>query len=263
MIDIAPLRLALIYLLMLLPLAILLWYGVGMVAQVLLALLRMTCQLLLVGIYLELIFDLDLLWLNLLWIMVMIGVADVSVVRGCGFRLSRFCLPLFLAMLLGVAIPLLFFIGCVLQVPNVMEARFAIPIAGMILGNCLRANIVGIGRFYGDIRDGERRYLMTLAQGATWTEAVRPFVRDAIAAALAPTTAMMATMGLVSLPGMMTGVMMGGAEPLPAIKYQIAIMVSIFASTAMTVFLAIRMTARQSFNGYGVLDLGIFVDKKK
>lgn len=263
MIDIAPLRLALIYLLMLLPLSLLLWYGVGMVAQVLLALLRMTCQLLLVGFYLEFIFDLNQLWLNLLWITVMIGVADVSVVRGCGFRLSRFCLPLFVAMLVGVSIPLVFFIGCVLHRPNVMEARFAIPIAGMILGNCLRANIVGIGRFYGDIKEGERRYLMTLAQGATWTEAIRPFLRDAVKAALAPTTAMMATMGLVSLPGMMTGVILGGADPMSAIKYQIAIVVSIFASTVMTVFLAIQMTARKSFNGYGILDRRIFIDEKK
>jgi putative ABC transport system permease protein len=139
-----------------------------------------------------------------------------------------------------------------------MEARYVIPIAGMILGNCLRANIVGIGRFYQEIRSSERAYLHSLAQGASLSEAVRPFVRDAFQAALAPTTATMATIGLVSLPGMMTGVILGGTDPSTAIKYQIAIMLSIFSGTAMTIFLAVQFTMKRSFDAYGVLLRDIF-----
>lgn len=73
-----------------------------------------------------------------------------------------------------------------------------------------------------------------------------------------PTVASMSTIGLVALPGMMTGVILAGADPLTAIKYQIAIMIAIFSGTAVTVFLAIWLTAKASFNGYGILDPTVF-----
>jgi putative ABC transport system permease protein len=260
MIDIEPLRLLFVYGLLIFPFGVILWFRIGMATQVIVGVIRMTCQLLFVGLYLQFIFDRNSIWLNILWITMMICVADVSVIRGCAYRVKRFCVPLFAAMLIGVSIPLLVFVGLVIDSADILPARYAIPIAGMILGNCLRANIVGIGRFYQDIRQREKPYLMSLAQGATQSEALRPYVRTAIQAALAPTTATMAAMGLVSLPGMMTGVMLGGGDPMPAIKYQIAIMMSIFSSAVITVFLAIVMTAKKSFNGYGVLDKTIFTD---
>ncbi|HDG98995.1 MAG TPA: ABC transporter permease, partial [Desulfobacterales bacterium] len=67
-----------------------------------------------------------------------------------------------------------------------------------------------------------------------------------------------ATIGLVALPGMMTGVILGGANPVTAIKYQIAIMIAIFTGTAITVVLGILMTIRSSFTPYGVLDVDSF-----
>ena len=87
---------------------------------------------------------------------------------------------------------------------------------------------------------------------------MRPYFREALRGALAPTIATMATIGLVALPGMMTGVILGGADPSTAIRYQIAIMIAIFAGTALTVFFAIALTIRSSFNAYGLLDPALF-----
>ncbi|MEX2605783.1 MAG: ABC transporter permease, partial [Kiritimatiellia bacterium] len=70
---------------------------------------------------------------------------------------------------------------------------------------------------------------------------------------LAPTVAGMATIGLVSLPGMMTGVILAGADPATAIRYQIAIMIAIFSGTALTVYLAIVWTQPKRFNRFGTL----------
>lgn len=258
-VDIQVFRLALVYLLLLFPVAVVLWYHVPLTGRIAMAVVRMTVQLLFVGIYLQLIFKHDNPWFNMAWLLVMIGVADLSVVRGCGFQVRCFWLPLFTALAVGVAIPLVVLIALALNRASVLEARYVIPIAGMILGNCLRANIIGIGRFYQDIRRQEKVYLQSLAQGAALAEAVRPFMRSAFEAALAPTTATMATIGLVSLPGMMTGVILGGTDPATAIKYQIAIMLCIFSGTALTVFLAIQFTLKQSFDPYGTLRREIFV----
>ena len=256
--DISFARLAAGYSLLLAPLAFLLWYRLPLFKDSLIAVVRMTVQLLFVGFYLQVVFEWNNFWLNAGWLLVMIAVADASIVRGCGLRLARFTLPVFIALVAGTLVPLLFFMGPILRQANWLEAQYAIPIGGMILGNCLRADIVGVSRFYRSIRDGEPLFLHHLAQGARLSEAAAPFLRDAAQAALAPTVASMATIGLVSLPGMMTGVILGGADPMTAIKYQIAIMIAIFSGTAITLPVAIWLTMKSSFNGYGVLDRGIF-----
>jgi putative ABC transport system permease protein len=257
-VDISFLSLAAGYGLLIFPLSILLWYRIPIVSDTLLAIVRMTVQLLFVGLYLQVVFSLNNFWLNGAWLLIMIGVADTSITRGCGLRLGRFAGPLFLALLLGTAVPLFFFVGPILARPHLLDAQYAIPIGGMILGNCLRADVIGVSNFYRSVRKSEKAFLQVLAQGARISEATQPFLRDAVQAALAPTVATMATIGLVSLPGMMTGVILGGADPMTAIKYQIAIMIAIFSGTAITVALAIWLTMKSSFTAYGVLDYQIF-----
>jgi putative ABC transport system permease protein len=257
-VDIGPWGLAGVYLLLIFPLAILLYQRVKILRQTAVAIVRMTLQLLFVGLYLEVLFRVNNPWLNLGWLAVMVSVADGSVLRGCKLKVRRFALPLFAALLAGTAIPALAMVGPILQRPTWLDAQYLIPIAGMVLGNCLRANIIGLKNFYDAIARGEKAYHQQLAAGARLSEALRPYFRDALAAALLPTVASMATIGLVHLPGMMTGVILGGAEPLTAIKYQVAIMIAIFSGTAITVFAAIRLTVRSSFNAYGLLDRGIF-----
>jgi putative ABC transport system permease protein len=258
-IDIGYGGLAASYLLLVLPLAAILWLRIRMVSDVIVSVARMTVQLLLVGLYLQVVFDLNSPWVTLLWLLVMILVADISVLRGCRLRIGRFAVPLFLSLGIGTALPLFFFVGGLLGRPDLLDARYMIPIAGMILGNCLRADIIGIRTFYDAINKSRRGYLQTLAAGASQKEAIYPFLREACKSALAPTTATMATIGLVALPGMMTGVILGGTPPAVAIKYQIAIMLAIFCGTAVTVIAAILLTSRSAFNAYGVLDQEIFV----
>jgi putative ABC transport system permease protein len=257
-VDISFLSLAAGYGLLIIPLSIILWYRIPIVSDTLLAVLRMTVQLLFVGLYLQVVFSMNNFWLNGIWLLVMVGVADTSITRGCGLRLSRFAGPLFLALLVGTAVPLFFFVVPILGRPHLLDAQYAIPIGGVILGNCLRADIIGVGNFYRSIRKSEKTFLQALAQGARFAEATRPFLRDACLAALAPTVATIATIGLVSLPGMMTGVILGGADPMTAIKYQIAIMIAIFSGTTITVAMAIWLTMKSSFTTYGVLDYRIF-----
>lgn len=259
-IDISLLRLAGGYLLLIFPVAIILYLQVGMMKETVVAVLRMTVQLLFVGLYLQVVFKLDNPFLNLAWVAAMILVADLSILKGCRLKLKRFLLPMFIALVVGTVLPMIFFAGIILRLPGWFEAQYVIPLAGMILGNCLRADIIGLNSFYQSIHKNEKAYHQSLAYGAALTEAVSPFFRDALKSALAPTIASMATIGLVSLPGMMTGVILAGADPFTAIKYQIAIMIAIFSGTAITVFLAIRLTVANSFNAFGILHPDILRD---
>lgn len=260
-IQIQPWGLVAGYGLLIFPFAILLWAKAAVVGKVAVSVVRMTVQLLFVGLYLQVVFKLNDPWLNGLWLLVMITVADVSIVRGAGLSVRRLAVPLFVALLAGTAVPLLYFVGVILFRSNLLEARFVIPIGGMILGNCLRADIIGLRKYYQSIRQGNKAFLQQLAEGATLSEATRPYLRTALQEALAPTIASMATIGLVSLPGMMTGVILGGSDPSVAVMYQIAIMIAIFTGTSITILLAILLSRKIAFDGYGLLNRGLFTMK--
>ncbi len=246
------------YVLLIIPFAILLHQRVPILKDTALAIVHMTVQLLFVGFYLQYLFNLNNIWLNLLWLLVMIAVADGAIIRGCRLRASRFAIPVFIALLIGTAIPVFVFVSIILRRPDLLDAQYAIPIGGMVLGNCLRADIIGLHGFYESIRIREKAYHQTLAQGARLQEAIAPYLREALQSALMPTVASMAVIGLVALPGMMTGTVLAGANPMIAIKYQIIIMIGIFTGTTITVYAAIRFTTKNCFNPYGVLDRTIF-----
>jgi len=258
MLNIDTLQLLLSYLLLAFPLGFILWYRIPIFSKTLIAIIRMTLQLIFVGFYLQFIFRYDNFWLNAAWLASMIIIADLAVINGSNLKVKKFILPMLAALITGTAIPLLTFMAVILKKDNILQAQYAIPIGGMILGNCLRANIIGIKTFYKNLRTDQPVYLSSLANGATLNEAVRPFIKEACQNAFAPTIASMATIGLVALPGMMTGVILAGADPLIAIKYQIAIMIAIFTGTAITVVAGIRLTMKSCFNNYGILNQNIF-----
>lgn len=257
-IDLSPGTLAFFYLLLVVPLWICLRLGTGMVGTVLVAVARMTLQLVLVALYLEVIFRLNSLWLNAAWMAVMLLVANASITRSAGLRMRRFFLPVLGGLCAGTLPVVVLFVCVGLRPEPVYDARYLIPITGMVLGNCLRGNVISLERFYTGIREREQEYLARLLMGATVHEAVRPFLAQAMRAALGPTVSTMATLGLVSLPGMMTGQILGGSDPAVAIRYQIAIMLAIFCATAITTAVNIRLSLPAAFTDYHTLDSAAF-----
>jgi putative ABC transport system permease protein len=253
-VNIGTLGFILGYVLLVFPIALILYFRVHLLKNLTVSVLRMTLQLLLVGFYIQFVFDKNLWYLNLLWLAVMLVAADISLISSSGLRLKRFLGPVFISLLVGTAIPLVYLLLVIVQLSNLFDARYFIPITGMIMGNSLRADIIGLRQFYSSLKTRESAYLYTLSQGASLSEALRPYLKEAYSASLTPTIATMATIGIVSLPGMMTGIILGGTNPMVAIKYQIAIMIAIFTGTALAVILGILLTVRPSFRSMGTLD---------
>lgn len=251
--DIELPRMALLYGLCLLPWLLLRLIGLSLSRDIAVSILRMSIQLALVGIYLKMLFDLNHPWLNGLWILVMLLVADLSILRRAGLKARYFALATFTAIASSILFSTAYLVILVIQPAHYYDARYIVPLAGMILGNCLQGNVIALERFYSTLRKSENEYATFLMLGATRWEAVRPYFRDAIKAAINPTIAGMATMGLVSLPGMMTGQILGGSEPWLAVKYQIAIMICIFTSTAIAGIINLKLSLNIAFNAFDVL----------
>jgi len=251
--DIELPRMALLYGLCLLPWLLLRMLGLLLSRDIGISVLRMSVQLALVGFYLKWLFELNNPWFNGLWILVMLLVADFSILRRAGLKVRYFALVTFIAIAFSILFSAAFLVFWVIRPALFYDARYIVPLAGMILGNCLQGNVIALERFYSALRKNENEYATFLMLGATRMEAVRPYFRDAIKAAINPTIAGMATMGLVSLPGMMTGQILGGSEPWVAVKYQIAIMVCIFTSTTLATIINLKLSLKSAFNDFDVL----------
>jgi len=256
--DISMISMIVGYLLLTIPIVIFGMLKIKLIKETFLAVLRMTIQLLLVGFYLQVVFQLNYWWLNFCWVLIMILVANVTVISRAHLKQKLFFLPVLPAVLLGSFFPVLYFIFFIIHPTPLFDARYVIPITGMILGNCLRGNVIGLERFYAALKRNQEEYFTYLTLGAAHKEALLPYLKEALEAAVSPTIATIATIGLVALPGMMTGVILGGASPLVAIKYQIMIMLAIFAGSILSAFLAILFSIKTSFNKYNILNLDIF-----
>ncbi len=249
-IDLSYFDLFIIYTLLAIPFAVFFSTGVNMLKSSVIAVSRMTVQLALVGLYLGVLFELNSIWLNTGWLLLMMLVANVNIIGSAGLKLRFFFIPAMIGVTLSTVIVLVVFVFVVIHPEPLYDARYLIPIAGMILGNCLKGNVLALERFYDSIRKNEKAYTSYLYMGAQLNEAVKPFFQEALKAANTPHISTMATLGIVSLPGMMTGQILGGSFPVVAIKYQIAIMIAIFSSMALSSYLNIRLSMKVAFDDF-------------
>lgn len=251
-IDIGYLNLLAGLLLLLVPAYFLHVYRTGLVRATLIAAGRMVAQLFFIGFYLEYLFRWDNVFINLLWVIIMAGIAAYTVLQRTRLPVRLLFPAVLAAFFCSLFIIIFYFLGIVIQLDDLFEARYFIPVSGMILGNMLSANVIALNTFYGSINREQSLYLYLLANGATFREALTPFIREALIKSFNPTIASMAVMGLIALPGTMTGQILGGSSPNVAIKYQIMIMITIFASSLISVLLTLWSSRRRTFDRYGM-----------
>jgi putative ABC transport system permease protein len=256
--EISNLALFFCFLLLLIPLAISMVFRLKILGSTLNSVVRMSIQLLLIGIFLKYLFELDNPLVTVVWLLVMITVAVITVIRRNSLSVRKFLLPTLISFVIATFFVLYYFNELIIDLNRILEAKYTIAIGGMLLGNALSGNIIATGNFYERLKRDEDRYLYHLATGASKMEALFPYFRESVVSALKPTVANMATMGIVFLPGMMTGQIIGGSSPVLAIKYQIAIMIAIFTASTISVMCTVLFTLRTCFSPYGTLRRDIF-----
>ena len=262
-VDIGYFALSLSALLLVFPIAISIIFKLKMVKSWLYSAARMAVQLLLVGLFLGFIFDLNRPIINIGWFLVMVAVATGTIIYRSNLRVTMLLVPAFVSILLVSGGLLLYFTTVILQLDNIFDAKYFIAIGGMLLGNSLRGNVVGLTSFYKQIKRNEGRFQYALGNGATLLEAIVPYLRDSLKQAFSPLIATMVTTGIVALPGMMTGQILGGSSPMVAVKYQIAIMITIGVALTLSTACTILMTIRIAFSDLGLLKPVIFRKSNK
>jgi putative ABC transport system permease protein len=196
--------------------------------------LRTVLQLVLVGYVLVYIFALDRWYLVVAALLVMLAVATQAAVARHP-RPSRALYAITgIALLAGSGLTLVYVGAIVVQVDPWYNPRYLIPLFGMIVGNAMNAAALAAERLSGEMETRRAEVEAYLALGASAERAAREPVRRALQAALIPTINSLMVVGIVSLPGMMTGQILAGVSPLTAVRYQIVVMFMLASAVAVT-----------------------------
>ncbi|MFN8648738.1 ABC transporter permease [Streptococcus sp.] len=222
----------------------------GLTKDIIASVLRTIVQLTVVGYLLYYIFDVDNIFLTLAMVLIIVYNASRQADKRNPNHKKRFhqsFLAIFLAT--GLTLTVLILSGAIQFLPSQI-----IPITGMIASN----SMVAIGLCYREMnslfRDQRQQVLEKLALGAPVKLASASIVRQSIRTAMQPTIDSAKTVGLVSLPGMMSGLIFAGVNPIFAIKYQIMVMFMLLSATSLGAVIAAYFAYRTYFNNRAQLD---------
>lgn len=192
---------------------------IGNSKEIALATVRMVVQLLLIGYLLVYIFNNQNSLVGLLIVLFMVFVSSLIALRNVENRDLQTYFKIFISILIGGSINLLLVLYVVIDLEPLYQPRFIIPLAGMIYANAMNAISLASERFENEIKHSSYEE----ARAVAFKGALIPQINSFLA------------VGLVSLPGMMTGQILSGVDPTVAVRYQIVVMCMVLGSAGISV----------------------------
>lgn len=231
------------------------WQQVGLEWNLAVATGRTVLQLLMVGYLLAIVFSLRSPWMVLAVIGVMLAIATVVARNRISKKVPRLA-PIVGGSIFISTLLTLGYINWVVIRPEVWyEPQYVIPLAGILLGNAMNGAAIAGERLVSALNNNQLEIETHLCLGATPWQAIAQLRRDAIKAGLIPTINAMMVVGVVTLPGIITGQLLSGVEPLTAALYQMLIMFMLAFVTLVTTVLVTYGIYRQFFNSASQLTL--------
>jgi putative ABC transport system permease protein len=224
------------------------WQRLGLEWQLAIATGRTVAQLLVVGYVLAVVFALKDPWVVLAVLVVMLTIATI-VARNRISKKVPYLLPLVGGSILTGTVVTLCYTNLFIIQPQVWyEPQSLIPLAGIVLGNAMNGAAIAGERLVSTLNNSQLEIETHLSLGATPQQVVAQYRQEAIKAGLIPTTNTMMVVGIVTLPGIMTGQILAGADPLLAAAYQMLVMFMLALATLITTLLITWGICRQFFN---------------
>ena len=226
------------------------WVRLDFGRPLLIAAVRTTVQLALIGLVLEALFSVGTLgWVALMGVVMLLLAGREVMTRqrrrltggwAFGIGTSAMFVSAFTIALMTLVI--------VIRPDPWYEPQYAIPLLGMMLGNTMNGIALSLDRLTDTVWRQRTEIEARLMLGASWSEAISDIRREAMRSGMIPTINMLAAAGIVSLPGMMTGQILAGTAPALAVKYQILLMFTIAAGTGFGTMLAVSVGSYRLFD---------------
>jgi len=222
-------------------------HHLGLVRDLAIGSVRTVVQLFALGYVLKYIFHLDSVWLVLGVFCVMTAFAAQIARARVGERQISLFWPLAVSMVISYSLTSILVTGVVVGASPWWKPQYFIPLAGMVIGNSMNAIAVALDRMVSDLRKQRAEVELKLCLGADFKEASRGIVREAMRAGMIPSINSMMAAGVVFIPGMMTGQILAGLDPLVAIRYQIVVMLMLVGSSGLGTLMVIVLVRRRCF----------------
>jgi putative ABC transport system permease protein len=248
-VDITLLQLASAYVFVLILLFIVKIKNINREREILIASLRMTLQLGLIGYILVYIFENPSPLVTIIIILIMETFAVFNIFKRVKTDISNSLKKIIaISMTIGTITSILFFLFIVVGIEPWYKPQYFIPLAGMLIGNSMTGISLGVERLIDGFNSRYDEVETALMLGANSKKASKKIVNNAFDSAIMPTINSMMGMGIIFLPGMMTGQILSGISPITSIKYQIAIMLGIIGSVSLTVIIFLQLGYKTFFN---------------
>lgn len=223
--------------------------GISREKLIIISTLRMTIQLIFMAYVLVYVLDANTPIYTIIIIIIMQLFSIFNIYKRCNYHLSNQLKKIIaFSMLLGTLVNIIFFLFVVIRITPWYNARYFIPISGMLIGNSMTGISIGVNNLIEGIYSHKQTIECSLMLGATPKKACKSIIDKSFDSAILPTLNSMLGMGIVFLPGMMTGQLLSGMSPITAISYQIVIMMGIVGSVSMTVFIFTNLAYKSFFN---------------
>ncbi|NUN66506.1 iron export ABC transporter permease subunit FetB [Pseudanabaena biceps] len=223
------------------------WQKLAIANNLLIATIRSVIQLIVVGFLLDAVFEIKQP-LVILFIILLMSLMAAREAKNRVREKVPYILPImWISVIVGTLAILAYTTFLVVQPATWYAPQYLIPLAGMILGNSMNGAAIAAERFTQDLVKRSREIESYLCLGATPRQAIANYQADAIRAAMIPTINVMMVAGVVSLPGMMTGQILGGVSPLLAVRYQLVILFAITTANLITAIILTNLVIKQFF----------------
>lgn len=241
--------------LILIPIGLILYAKVKLLKDLSLSMIRMTLQLLFVGFYLKYIIDYDSIVLNILWILIIVVAGSISISKRSEVDLKFTLMPVLTGFSFSFVIVTFFTSYFYFSGMNYFTAQYLIPISGMLIGNSISSSIVAIRSLTKDLID--RKELINYYEIYSFSrkESTKESMNYALLDSFKPMLGNIANIGLIWLPGTMTGQIISGTNPMVAIKYQIVIVIGYFTCCFIATFISLNLFRIKAFDKFGILKI--------
>jgi len=246
-VPISDAQLVLALLFIALAVAASLFYRLRLERDLLLGTLRTFLQLFVMGYALTFIFNFRNPLLVFSIYAVMISFAAWIVRDRIKEKAVSYFPPTLFSMLVSYSVVTALVTGVVIRSDPWWSPQYFIPIGGMVVGNSMNAIALTLERLFSELRTRRDEVEMKLSLGADYREASQDTFRNAMKAGMIPSINSMMGVGIVFIPGMMTGQILAGADPLVSVRYQIVVMLMLVGSTAISSFIVTVLVRRRCF----------------
>lgn len=228
-------------------------FKLDLVKNLLYSLARVVLQLSLVGIFLKYIFEWNNIFINILWLVLIIIAGSLTITGRSEIPRNILLKPVIIGFSIAFVISTIFISQIFFYEHNYFNAMYLIPISGMLIGNSLSTSIVGIRSLFKDLKIKKELTEFYLVGGKSINDSTFDSVRSALEDAFKPMLGNIATIGLIWLPGTMTGQIIAGSSPIQAVKFQFLIVIGYFSTCFIATTLTLLLSRKWAFDDWGRL----------